>query len=97
MQVCQKRNSSAATNHEFLLQGKHKLFMAHLPSFHIANHRQQLIAEISINANSMEEYLALKNASPDEQLTLVTQAPMQLPKLLQSNSFFKASIRSKDA
>jgi len=70
--------------------------MLHVPSFHIANHRQQLIVEIDLDARSKREYFLLKNASPEEQLTLVTQMPIQLPKLLKPNSHFKASIRSTD-
>ncbi|PVH72326.1 pyridoxal-dependent decarboxylase domain protein [Cadophora sp. DSE1049] len=97
VKVCQQRNSAAPTNHEFLLQGRDRLFMLHVPSFHIANHRQQLIVEIELDAKSKREYLLLKNASPGDQLTLVTQVPIQLPKLLKPNSHFKASIRSKDA
>ncbi|KAL5315999.1 hypothetical protein ACEPPN_016873 [Leptodophora sp. 'Broadleaf-Isolate-01'] len=97
VKVCQQRNSSAPTNHEFLLQGRQKLYILHVPSFHIANHRLQLIVEIDLDAKSKQEYLSLKNASPSEKLTLLTQAPIQLPKVLKPNSHFKASIRSKDA
>lgn len=97
MQVCQKRNSSAPTNHEFLLSGEEKLYILHVASFHIANHRQQLIVEIELDAKSKAEYLSLKNASQGEKLMLVTQTPIQLPKLLKPSSHFKASLRSKDA
>lgn len=96
VKVCQQRNSAAPTNHEFLLQGRDKLFMLHLPSFHVANHRQQLIVEIDLDAKSKQDYLWLKSASTGDQLILVTQVPIQLSKLLKTNSQLKASICSKD-
>ncbi|KAK0123880.1 hypothetical protein ONS95_008875 [Cadophora gregata] len=97
VKVCQQRNSAAPTNHEFLLHGSDKLFILLVPSFHMANHRQQLIVEVDLDAKSKGEYLILKNASPNEQLTLVTQVPIILSKLLKPNSRFKAAVRSRDA
>ncbi|CZS94233.1 uncharacterized protein RAG0_04293 [Rhynchosporium agropyri] len=97
VKVCQQRNSTSATTHEFLLQGKDKLYVVHVPSFHISNHRQQLIIEIDLDAKSKREYLSLKNASPEEKFMLVTQNKIQLPNLLTPDSHFKACIRSKDA
>jgi hypothetical protein len=70
--------------------------MVHLPSFHIANHRQQLIVEIEIDSASMSQYLELKKANPGEPLTLASHLAINLPELLKQKSTFSASIKTKD-
>jgi hypothetical protein len=96
MQVCQKRNSTAPTNHELLLQGKETLYMIHIPTFSVANHRQQLISKISIDERSKQKYLELKDMNLDQSLYLFTEA-VQLPKILNPGDTFKASIRTKES
>ncbi|KAF4626757.1 hypothetical protein G7Y89_g11399 [Cudoniella acicularis] len=95
--VCQKRNSDAPTNHELLLQGQEQFYMTHIPTFHIANHRQQLVLEIDVDPNSKNGYPELKSANPSESIFLETVVPIQLPKLLKTGSHFKASVKTRES
>lgn len=70
--------------------------MIHIPTFWVANHRQQLIARISIDERSKQKYLELKDTNADQSLYLYTE-PVQLPKLLNPGDIFKASIRTKES
>jgi len=76
------------------LQGTETLYMIHIPTFNVANHRQQLIVQIDIDEESKKKYLKFKNDHPTKPMVLVTN-PIQLPKLLNSDDHFSAQIKEE--
>ncbi|KAK7754117.1 hypothetical protein SLS62_003963 [Diatrype stigma] len=72
-EIVRKRNEVTEDFHSFLMQGVEKIYLIHLPMFHMANHRQQLIISVDIDEESKELYRALKQCNPNEPMILVTQ------------------------
>ncbi|KUJ19918.1 PLP-dependent transferase [Mollisia scopiformis] len=91
-----KRNSTSPTRHHLLLQGKQTLYMIHIPTFMVANHRQQLIVEVEIDVESKKKYLSFKEQNASEQIYLLTH-PIQLPKTLSPGTKFSAEIKTDKA
>jgi hypothetical protein len=94
-----KRNEVTEDFHSFLMQGTEKIYLIHLPMFHMANHRQQLIMTVNLDASSLEKYNILKNANPNEPMLLVTQYKTFLREIVETGApaEFMAQIRTKES
>jgi glutamate/tyrosine decarboxylase-like PLP-dependent enzyme len=91
--ICRKRNEIKDAHHRFIIQGTKNLYLTYLPSFHIANHRRQLIVSAKIISDEMmQKYTELRNNYPNETLILDTQGKEDLSSLLSEKKTFKAFI-----
>lgn len=94
-QVCRKRNEVRSDKHIFLVQGTDKIYLIHMPMFHLANHRRQLIVSAKIPPEAMQKYVDAKNAHPNETFILFTHQKEDLSALLSDGKSFKAVLRMK--
>lgn len=92
-----KRNTLAPEFHKFLIQGIDDLYLIHLPMFHVANHRQQLIVAAEFDPESKIEYDRMKRANPTEPLILVTQRKVMLQDVVEKRGKFKGQIMTKES
>ncbi|KAK9779600.1 hypothetical protein SCAR479_03666 [Seiridium cardinale] len=81
--------------HSFLIQGTGQIYLIHLPMFHVANHRQQLIISVDFDQKSRQKYVDMKAANPTEPMLLVTQYKTMLRDILKDNGTFTAQITTK--
>lgn len=95
IQIVRKRNNMAPDIHKFLMQGMTNIYLIHLPMFHVANHRQQLIVSASFNARAKAKYDALKRSNPTEPLILVTKQKVMLKDVAGRSGKFKAQIMTQ--
>ncbi|KAI0869502.1 pyridoxal-dependent decarboxylase domain-containing protein [Hypoxylon argillaceum] len=96
-EVVRKRNTLAPDVHNFLIQGIDEIYLIHLPMFHVANHRQQLIVPVEFDKESAEKYIAMKNSNPSEPMILVTQYKTMLKDVVENQGSFKAQIMTKES
>ncbi|KAK8120714.1 pyridoxal-dependent decarboxylase conserved domain protein [Apiospora kogelbergensis] len=94
-EIVRKRNNMAPDIHKFLMQGMTNIYLIHLPMFHVANHRQQLIVSASFNARAKAKYDALKRSNPTEPLILVTKQKVMLKDVAGRSGKFKAQIMTQ--
>ncbi|RWA14500.1 hypothetical protein EKO27_g597 [Xylaria grammica] len=95
-EVVRKRNTLAPDFHSFLIQGTESIYLIHLPMFHVANHRQQLIVSAEFDERSKSKYVAMKTSYPSEPMILVTQSKTMLKDVVDNNGRFKAQIMTKE-
>ncbi|KAI0427025.1 pyridoxal-dependent decarboxylase domain-containing protein [Xylaria sp. FL1042] len=96
-EVVRKRNTLAPDFHSFLIQGTESTYLVHLPMFHVANHRQQLIVSVEFDKYSKDKYVAMKTSYPSEPMILVTQNKTMLKDVVDNNGRFKAQIMTKES
>ncbi|KAJ8112448.1 hypothetical protein ONZ43_g5395 [Nemania bipapillata] len=96
-EVVRKRNTLAPDFHKFLIQGIESIYVIHLPMFHVANHRQQLIVSVEFDKKSTEKYKSMKMSYPSEPMILVTQNKTMLPDVVENNGKFMAQIMTKES
>ncbi|KAF6815192.1 hypothetical protein CSOJ01_03644 [Colletotrichum sojae] len=96
-EVVRKRNTLAPEFHKFLIQGIDDLYLIHLPMFHVANHRQQLIVGATFDEESKVVYDSMKKANPTEPLILGTQRKVMLQDVVENHGRFKGQIMTKDS
>ncbi|GAW25934.1 putative pyridoxal-dependent decarboxylase domain protein [Rosellinia necatrix] len=96
-EVVRKRNTLAPEFHKFLIQGTETIYLIHLPMFHVANYRQQLIVSVEFDQRSREKYVTMKKSYPSDPMILVTQHKTMLKDVVENNSGFKAQIMTKEA
>jgi hypothetical protein len=99
-EVVRKRNELGEDFHKFLIQGTENIFLIHLPMFHVANHRQQLIIRVDLQnaeTKAKDKYIAMKKASPTEPMLLVTQRKTFLQEIVQTNGTFLGQIMTKES
>ncbi|KAI0455119.1 pyridoxal-dependent decarboxylase domain-containing protein [Xylaria acuta] len=96
-EVVRKRNTLAPDFHNFLIQGTESIYLIHLPMFHVANHRQQLIVSVEFDKASKDKYVAMKKSYPSEPMILVTQNKTMLKEVVENNGRFKAQIMTKES
>lgn len=99
-EIVRKRNQVGEDFHSFLVQGDEDgLYLVHLPMFHVANHRQQLIvsADFDDSQRAKSKYFAMKRASPGEPMILVTQRKMDLRDIVKNNRQFTGQIMTKQS
>ncbi|KAI8630680.1 pyridoxal-dependent decarboxylase domain-containing protein [Xylariaceae sp. FL1651] len=96
-EVVRKRNTLAPDLHSFLVQGTEQIYLIHLPMFHVANHRQQLIVSVDFDEKSKAKYVAMKTSRPSEPMILVTQNKTMLKDVVENNGSFKAQIMTKES
>ncbi|KAK7992840.1 pyridoxal-dependent decarboxylase domain protein [Apiospora saccharicola] len=94
-EIVRQRNTMAPCIHKFLIQGIAKIYLVHLPMFHEANHRQQLIVSANFDAAAKAKYDAMKRASPTEPLILVTKQKVLLRDVAERSGRFQAQIMTK--
>lgn len=82
--IVRKRNEITEDFHSFLMQGTDKIYLIHMPMFHMANHRQQLIISVDLDEECKESYRALKTYNPNEPMMLVTQHKTFLQEIVES-------------
>ncbi|KAH8426863.1 uncharacterized protein LDX57_004590 [Aspergillus melleus] len=87
VQRCLKRNMPSPDIHGFVMQGTQKLFLVHLPMFHMANHRRQFIIEAEIPEEVMSRYTELRTAKPNQFFTLANVEKEHLKDLVNAGSF----------
>ncbi|KAI0205736.1 pyridoxal-dependent decarboxylase domain-containing protein [Astrocystis sublimbata] len=96
-EVVRKRNTLAPDFHSFLIQGTEPIYLIHLPMFHVANHRQQLIVSAEFDKTSKDKYVAMKTSYPAEPMILVTQNKTMLKDVTENHGKFKAQIMTKES
>ncbi|KAI1419520.1 pyridoxal-dependent decarboxylase domain-containing protein [Xylaria sp. FL1777] len=96
-EVVRKRNTLAPDFHSFLIQGTESIYLIHLPMFHVANHRQQLIISVEFENGSKDKYVAMKRSYPLEPMLLVTQNKTMLKDVVENHGRFKAQIMTKES
>ncbi|KAI0436642.1 pyridoxal-dependent decarboxylase domain-containing protein [Xylaria telfairii] len=96
-EVVRQRNTFAPDFHSFLIQGTESIYLIHLPMFHVANHRQQLIVSVEFDTRSKDKYVAMKKAYPSEPMILVTQDKIMLKEVVENDGRFKANIMTKES
>jgi hypothetical protein len=94
-QVVRKRNEVGEDLHNFLIQGTEQIYLIHLPMFHVANHRQQLIVSVDFDHKSKQKYIDMKKANPTEPMILVTQNKTLLPEIIENKGTFAAQIKTE--
>ncbi|KAI1821208.1 pyridoxal-dependent decarboxylase domain-containing protein [Xylaria intraflava] len=94
-EVVRKRNTLAPEFHSFLIQGIEPMYLIHLPMFHVANHRQQLIVSAEFDKASQDKYIAMKKSNPTEPMLLVTQNKTMLKDVAEKQGKLKAQIMTK--
>ncbi|KAI1854573.1 hypothetical protein JX266_000691 [Neoarthrinium moseri] len=95
--IVRKRNELGEDFHNFLIQGIEQIYLVHLPMFHVANHRQQLIVSATFDNKSREKYLEMKNSNPTEPMMLVTQHKTYMQDIVKNNGTFKGQIMTKES
>ncbi|KAK1715386.1 hypothetical protein BDP67DRAFT_617791 [Colletotrichum lupini] len=95
--IVRKRNTPAPDFHSFLIQGTEEIFLIHLPMFHVANHRQQLIVNASFDEKSKAKYIALKKSNPTEPMLLVTQRKVMAKDVIEQKGHFDGQIMTKES
>ncbi|KAK6080365.1 pyridoxal-dependent decarboxylase domain protein [Seiridium cupressi] len=93
--IVRKRNEVNEDLHSFLIQGSGQIYLIHLPMFHVANHRQQLIISVDFDNKSRQKYVNMKTANPTEPMILVTQYKTMPRDILKDNGTFTAQITTK--
>ncbi|KAF3001603.1 hypothetical protein E8E14_005800 [Neopestalotiopsis sp. 37M] len=93
--VVRKRNEVGEDLHNFLIQGTEQIYLIHLPMFHVANHRQQLIVSVDFDQKSRQKYIDMKKANPTEPMILVTQNKTLLPEIIKNKGTFAAQIKTE--
>ncbi|KAI1630536.1 pyridoxal-dependent decarboxylase domain protein [Biscogniauxia mediterranea] len=96
-EIVRKRNEIAPDFYSFLMQGTERVYLIHLPMFHVAKHRQQLIVSAVLDKESKVKYVALKNANPNEPMLLVTQNKVLMQDVVHDGGTFKAQIMTKES
>ncbi|KAI0517404.1 pyridoxal-dependent decarboxylase domain-containing protein [Xylaria bambusicola] len=96
-EVVRKRNTLAPDFHNFLIQGTEVIYLIHLPMFHVANHRQQLIVSAKFDKASKQKYVAMKRSYPAEPMILVTQNKTFLKDVVDNCGRFKAQVMTKES
>ncbi|KAH8880843.1 PLP-dependent transferase, partial [Thozetella sp. PMI_491] len=98
--IVRKRNELSDDFHSFLIQGTEQIYLIHLPMFHVANHRQQLVVMVdfdNVERKSKDKYIAMRNSNPSEPMILVTQHKCLLPDVAQKHVSFTGQIMTKES
>ncbi|KXH29421.1 hypothetical protein CSAL01_12654 [Colletotrichum salicis] len=96
-ETVRKRNTPAPDFHSFLIQGTEEIYLIHLPMFHVANHRQQLIVNASFDEKSKAKYIELKKSNPTEPMLLVTQRKVMAKDVIEAKGHFDGQIMTKES
>ncbi|KAI1494277.1 pyridoxal-dependent decarboxylase domain protein [Biscogniauxia mediterranea] len=96
-EIVRKRNEIAPDFYSFLMQGTERVYLVHLPMFHVSKHRQQLIVSAVLDKKSMVDYVTLKNAKPNEPMLLVTKNKVLMQDVVHNGGTFKAQIMTKES
>jgi glutamate/tyrosine decarboxylase-like PLP-dependent enzyme len=99
-EIVRKRNELGEDFHSFLIQGIEDIYLIHLPMFHVANHRQQLIVSADFdNADqkSRDKYVSMRRTNPSEPMILVTQRKTWLKKIVANGGSFTGQIMTKES
>ncbi|KAI1330742.1 pyridoxal-dependent decarboxylase domain-containing protein [Xylariaceae sp. FL0255] len=96
-EVVRKRNTLAPDFHSFLIQGTEAIYLVHLPMFHVANHRQQLIVSVDFDSVPKAKYIAMKKSFSSEPMILTTQNKTMIQDVVKNNGKFKAQISTKES
>jgi hypothetical protein len=67
--------------------GTEKLYLCHLPMYHVPAHSFQTILEAEIDTPEMEKYLKLKKENPNKPVILFNESEMILEELAHLSSF----------
>ncbi|KAK6216154.1 hypothetical protein LQW54_003728 [Pestalotiopsis sp. IQ-011] len=94
-EIVRKRNEVGEDLHNFLIQGTENIYLIHLPMFHVANDRQQLIVSVDFDQKSRQKHVGMKKANPSEPMLLVTKNKTLLPEIVKNNGNFAAQITTK--
>ncbi|CAH0051282.1 unnamed protein product [Clonostachys solani] len=96
-EVVRKRNELGKDFHSFLIQGTEQPYLIHLPMFHVANHRQQLIVSVDFDEISKDKYLSMRSSNLTEPMILVTQRKTFLQDIIRDNGTFTGQIKTKES
>ena len=92
-QICRKRNELGADYYDFLVQGESDISLVHLPRFHLANHRQQIIVSAKLSSEGLRVYQETRKANPKEKYVVQTYEAVDLRKILEAKGTFKARLQ----
>ncbi|KAK4245017.1 L-tyrosine decarboxylase [Corynascus novoguineensis] len=84
MNRCVKRNRLTPDIHGFVMQGLDRIYLVHIPMFHMANHRWQLIVTADYPAEVQKQYRELREKNPDKFYTTANVAKATLDDLLKN-------------
>ncbi|KAL9616077.1 MAG: hypothetical protein Q9160_009012 [Pyrenula sp. 1 TL-2023] len=93
--VCRQRNDTSPTEHQFLLQGTDKVYLIHIPMFHLEKHRHQLIIEVELADDVRKIYVDAKKQQPAAVFELNTIDKLDLASLVAEKKPFEASISKR--
>ncbi|EIN06879.1 PLP-dependent transferase [Punctularia strigosozonata HHB-11173 SS5] len=83
-----KRNTVVPAVHQFVLQGKNKLYLVYCPQFYHANGRSQLILSGTIDSDAfMQEYRKVRDLHPGNAFTIKTADAVVLEDVLKAGEF----------
>ncbi|SPO00097.1 uncharacterized protein DNG_02949 [Cephalotrichum gorgonifer] len=79
---CVKRNKLTPDIHGLVMQGTDRIHLVHMPMFHMANHRWQLIVTADFPDDVREQYKKLRAANPDKFYTTSNVVKTKLDDLI---------------
>lgn len=81
---CVKRNTVTPDIHRFVMQGQDRIYLVHMPMFHLANRRWQLIMTAEYPDDVLKQYQQLRTENPDKIYTTANVRAAKLEDLLQN-------------
>ncbi|KAL5504862.1 hypothetical protein ACEPAH_7525 [Sanghuangporus vaninii] len=82
-----KRNEEQPGTHNFTVQGTDKLYLVHLPTFHMASGRRQIILTAALSAEDQQKYTEAKAANPSAVVMLRNVDAMLLDDIVNGKDF----------
>ncbi|KAL5504865.1 hypothetical protein ACEPAH_7528 [Sanghuangporus vaninii] len=82
-----KNNEEEPGTHTFIVQGTDKLYLVHLPTFHMASGRRQIILTASLSVEDQQKYADAKAANPSAVVMLRNVDAMLLDDIVNGKDF----------
>ncbi|QYT03139.1 hypothetical protein H0G86_010106 [Trichoderma simmonsii] len=86
VEKCIIRNKIEPDFHGFVMQGLEQIHLVHIPMFHMANHRWQLIITADFPEDAKQRYQQLRKENPDKFYTVANTEKELLEDMVKSGS-----------
>lgn len=86
------RNTVTPQKHDFVMQGTDTLYLVHLPKFQLASHRYQLVLTGKLDSEFMEQYVELREQSPNDYWLLENANAATLDDLIAPGAQFAINV-----